>query len=161
MDDASKSAAKLALHLLKQPDGTAAAAPPPPAAEAAPPAAPRCALARADSSTPAAAASTARVSLRGVVSDAPPAGGEEAAAPGAAAAADALDSLVQLLEQYYHPSNGGSWTPDLAVFLRQVGTTGVYECLHLSASALVRHASALCTVCWGLDCRPHTVQTAL
>jgi hypothetical protein len=34
------------------------------------------------------------------------------------ASADALDSLVQLLEQYCHPSNTGGWSSDLAVFLR-------------------------------------------
>lgn len=44
---------------------------------------------------------------------------EAAASEAAAGAADRLDALVQLLEQYYHPSNGGSWTPDLAAFLRQ------------------------------------------
>jgi hypothetical protein len=36
-----------------------------------------------------------------------------------AAACDDLDSLVQLLEQYCHPSNGGNWSHDLASFLSQ------------------------------------------
>jgi hypothetical protein len=35
-----------------------------------------------------------------------------------AASADALDALVQLLEQYCHPSNTGPWSSELAVFLR-------------------------------------------
>jgi hypothetical protein len=34
------------------------------------------------------------------------------------ASADALDALVQLLEQYCHPSNTGPWSSELAVFLR-------------------------------------------
>jgi hypothetical protein len=106
VDDASKSAAKLALHLQKQPDGAAMT---PADVTAAPggvqdPPPPRCALARATSSTPAAAASAGRVAAGGVVSDAPGEGGagreEAAASAGAGAAADALDSLVQLLEQY-------------------------------------------------------------
>ena len=32
----------------------------------------------------------------------------------------ALESIVALLEQYYHPSNGGKWTSSLALFLREV-----------------------------------------
>jgi hypothetical protein len=32
--------------------------------------------------------------------------------------AAALDALVQLLEQYCHPSNTGPWSGELAVFLR-------------------------------------------
>lgn len=124
MDDQSKSAAKLALYLLKQPDGAEPPAPPSPRQPPQPAAA--VGLARADSSTPAAAASTASVAAAGVISDAPRGGvgggdqpEEEAASAGAAAAGEALEGLVQLLEQYYHPSNGGAWTPDLAVFLRQ------------------------------------------
>ena len=31
----------------------------------------------------------------------------------------AFESTVALLEQYYHPSNGGKWTSGLAVFLRE------------------------------------------
>jgi hypothetical protein len=31
----------------------------------------------------------------------------------------ALESTVALLEQYYHPSNGGKWTAGLALFLRE------------------------------------------
>jgi hypothetical protein len=121
VDDQAKSAAKLALYLLKQPDGTPAAAAPRPAALARTPSA----LAREDASTPAAAASAAAVTLRGVISDAAPDEGGEG--EGAAAAMDALDSLVQLLEQYYHPSNGGSWSSDLAVFLRQVGLVSLFR----------------------------------
>jgi hypothetical protein len=34
------------------------------------------------------------------------------------ASAGALDALVQLLEQYCHPSNTGPWSGELAVFLR-------------------------------------------
>lgn len=34
------------------------------------------------------------------------------------ASADGLDALVQLLEQYCHPSNTGPWSGELAVFLR-------------------------------------------
>ena len=36
-----------------------------------------------------------------------------------ATACDDLDSLVQLLEQYCHPSNGGNWSHGLAAFLSQ------------------------------------------
>lgn len=31
-----------------------------------------------------------------------------------------LESAVALLEQYYHPSNGGKWTAGLAIFLREL-----------------------------------------
>lgn len=34
-------------------------------------------------------------------------------------AMSALEAIVELLEQYYHPSNGGSWTWDLTIFLKQ------------------------------------------
>jgi len=36
------------------------------------------------------------------------------------AALGALESTVALLEQYYHPSNGGKWTGGLALFLREI-----------------------------------------
>ncbi|KAH7621507.1 hypothetical protein Ndes2526B_g03845 [Nannochloris sp. 'desiccata'] len=35
------------------------------------------------------------------------------------AALGSLESTVALLEQYYHPSNGGKWTGGLALFLRE------------------------------------------
>jgi hypothetical protein len=46
-----------------------------------------------------------------------PQGSEVPATSAVLAAADSLDSLVQLLEQYAHPSNGGQWSGDIAMFL--------------------------------------------
>lgn len=39
-------------------------------------------------------------------------------APSVAAVADALDTLVGVLEQYAHPSNSGPWSGSIAMFLR-------------------------------------------
>lgn len=76
------------------------------------------------------AASQGSAALKGLTLQGEPktlgGGGEgfEAAGEGVAmtaaveASADALDALVQLLEQYCHPSNTGPWSGELAVFLR-------------------------------------------
>ncbi|KAF8058035.1 proteasome activator subunit 4 [Scenedesmus sp. PABB004] len=129
VDDQAKSAAKLVVHLLKQPHPRAAA-PQPGAAVAAPSAAPAAAggaegLARALSLGLGPPGGGGGVSAHGVLrsgggAEPGPAGAAAglAMSPAVAAAADALDALVQLLEQFCHPSNTGAWSGDLAVFLR-------------------------------------------
>jgi hypothetical protein len=140
VDDQPKSAAKLAVHLLKQPqlqqlaDSAAAAV-----AEAA--VATAASLESALSLGLGPAGSSSGVSVQGILHSRQcvaaeadvlaaalaseqqqqqglAAGDGVAMSPAVAAAADALDSLVQLLEQYCHPSNTGAWSGDLAVFLR-------------------------------------------
>lgn len=97
VDDCSKSAAKLALHLLKQP---------------APAASGHASSAAGGRGDDAAAAGDGGDDVEG---------GEVALSPGSAAALERLELLVALLEQYGHPSNTGGWSGDLAIFLRQVG----------------------------------------
>lgn len=148
VDDQSKSAAKLAVHLLKQPQrqgGAAAGAAAVPAAAPASSGGLEKALSlglgpggsgsgvmvqgilRSRTAAQTAAAEAERTSSSGVLglsaegsshAAAGAAGEDVAVSPAIAASADALDSLVQLLEQYCHPSNTGSWSGDLAVFLR-------------------------------------------
>jgi len=158
VDDQAKSAAKLAVHLLKQPQQPAAAAA---AAAATTTAAAAAAAAAAGppktqtldrslslglgppgtgsgvvvqgivhsrSDEPSTLTSQGSTALKGLSLGEPGgvlgAEGLEAAgegvpmSPAVEAAADALDALVQLLEQYCHPSNTGSWSSELAVFLR-------------------------------------------
>ncbi|KAK2076993.1 hypothetical protein QBZ16_005221 [Prototheca wickerhamii] len=50
-----------------------------------------------------------------------------------------LERLVAVLEQYYHPSNGGRWTPGLAHFLRAL--TGAFAGRVLSESRQRRRAA--------------------
>lgn len=155
VDDQPKSAAKLAVHLLKQPQAAAAAA----AAKA------NAGLARMLSLGLGTvdAASGVQVqgllhsrgheqqqsaqgnagdgsTLRGEGLDEAAAAGEDVVMTAAvSASADALDSLVQLLEQYCHPSNTGGWSSDLAVFLRH----GVHYFMKVrTACAAVRHCKS-------------------
>jgi hypothetical protein len=64
------------------------------------------------------------------------------------ASADALDALVQLLEQYCHPSNTGPWSGELAVFLRH----GVHYFMKVGAAhgsgwIVIESATFLCNLC--------------
>lgn len=134
VDDRSKSAAKLALHLLKQPDSKATAMDSSSSLPASSPQA-TSALCRGASLTKGASSSLdaasggkppksepvlgSGVARHGFISSQISAD-EEPITPDVEGALDAFDALVQLLEQYCHPSNSGSWSHDLAVFLRQV-----------------------------------------
>jgi hypothetical protein len=123
VDDQAKSAAKLAVHLLKQPQQQQAL----PQRVAS--------LERSTSLGLGPGGISGNVQVHGIIGSSitssaaaageqqqqlqlPAAGEGVAMAPGVAAAADALDALVALLEQYCHPSNTGSWSAELAVFLR-------------------------------------------
>jgi hypothetical protein len=141
VDDQPKSAAKLAVHLLKQPQQQKVSGVSDPAAAAAA-VATAASLEGALSLGLGPAGSSSGVSVQGILNsrqcaaeDLPDSlaaalAGEQQQQQGAeagdrvpmsaavGAAADALDSLVQLLEQYCHPSNTGHWSGDLAVFLR-------------------------------------------
>lgn len=66
------------------------------------------------------------------------------------ASADALDALVQLLEQYCHPSNTGSWSGELAVFLRH----GVHYFMKVGLGVVLGGGVSVCAVCvcLGGDC---------
>ena len=44
-----------------------------------------------------------------------------------------LETMVQLFEQYYHPSNGGQWSAGLAMFLREL-------CNHLCRRLVAEHS---------------------
>jgi hypothetical protein len=138
VDDQPKSAAKLAVHLLKQPQQQQGSEVPDLAAAVATAASLEGALSLGLGP----AGGSSGVSVQGILNsrqcaaeDVPDGvaaalAGEQQQQQGAAAgegvpmsaavsaAADALDSLVQLLEQYCHPSNTGHWSGDLAVFLR-------------------------------------------
>lgn len=155
VDDQSKSAAKMMVHLLKQPQQQQPAATSTAAAAAAPakPSLDRslslglgtpgtgCGVevqgmvhsrtTAEPSTTQGSAALPQGLSLQqgsGVLPEGAAAAGVgvdfEAAGEGVpmsaavSSAADGLDALVQLLEQYCHPSNTGSWSSELAVFLR-------------------------------------------
>ena len=47
-------------------------------------------------------------------------------------ALECLETFVDVFEQYYHPSNGGKWSPGLAMFLRELG-------FHLSKRLVAEH----------------------
>jgi hypothetical protein len=126
VDDCSKSAAKIAVHLLKQRDpqqpqeqqqpGTPVAAAGPGTPKKA-----RVGLTRMQSLGLGASAEGSGVDLNGILRTSAagelPQVSEAPASSAVLAACDSLDSLVQLLEQYAHPSNGGQWSGDIAVFL--------------------------------------------
>jgi len=122
VDDCSKSAAKIAVHLLKQRDA-AQQQPGTPVAAAGPgtPKKARLGLTRMQSLGLGASAEGSGVDLNGILRTNEagdlPQGSEVPATSAVLAAADSLDSLVQLLEQYAHPSNGGQWSGDIAMFL--------------------------------------------
>lgn len=120
VDEQSKSAAKLAVHLLKQPHSSSSKE-----ADMA------AGLSRMLSIGFGPSGAGSGVTVQGVLNSrgsVDPPDSQTLSSEGtfeagdlseaAAANADALDRLVQLLEQYCHPSNTGSWSGDLAVFLR-------------------------------------------
>jgi hypothetical protein len=148
VDDQPKSAAKLAVHLLKQPQQPQQQATSNAAAEAA--VATAASLEGALSLGLGPAGSSSGVSVQGILhsrqcaadslaaalaseqqqQQGETAGDGVAMSAAVAAAADALDSLVQLLEQYCHPSNTGGWSGDLAVFLRHGVHYFMKVCVH-------------------------------
>jgi len=68
------------------------------------------------------------------------------------AALGALENTVALLEQYYHPSNGGKWTGGLALFLRE---TAGHLCQRLVAErggAVVKNRKLLVGTIAGGSC---------
>jgi hypothetical protein len=165
VDDQSKSAAKLAVHLLKQPQQQQQAAVRQQEQQTASAAAAAASsLERVLSLGLGAPGAGSGVEVQGIVASRredslgggaaagvtpPPAAAAAAAAglaagsgvamsPSVAGAADALDALVSLLEQYCHPSNSGSWSGELAVFLRH----GVHYFMKVGWGVLGG------TVCW-------------
>lgn len=63
----------------------------------------------------------------------PPAAGQPKESMHEDMALSSLERMVLLLEQYFHPSNTGKWTPGLAIFLK-------YMCYHLNERLVSEHS---------------------